>query len=232
MIPIWKQPHKSVSKTFDHLTPEKEITNSQLIGNLKDIYKFIIPDIYIDKNSIILDIGANVGNISSVFSRYSCQVHSFEPTKTTFDILNNRFRLKDNVTCYNKACGTKNELVKLYHHELSNYNEIFWSDGNSLLPSKTNVNIDDYELVECIDLSEFIFNITKNRCVDFVKMDIEGAEIEVINHLIDTDAINNINYLICEIHDKKNKFLEESTKVLKQRVKSNGLERKIFFNWI
>ena len=63
-------------------------------------------------------------------------------------------------------------------------------------------------------------------------MDVEGAEIELINHIIDTGAINKVNYLICETHEKKNKFLLEGTKLLKEKVKNLGLQNKIYFNWI
>ena len=37
-------------------------------------------------------------------------------------------------------------------------------------------------------------------------MDVEGAEIELINHIIDTGAINKVNYLICKTHKKKINF--------------------------
>jgi len=124
--------------------------------------------------------------------------------------------------------------MKFYHHELSRYNNVYWSDGNSLLSSKTNVLENDYELVEAIDLSEFIYEITenKNKNIDFIKMDIEGAEVELINHLIDTGAISKVNYLICETHERKNTFLEEGTNKLKQKVIDQNLSNKIYFNWV
>ena len=63
-------------------------------------------------------------------------------------------------------------------------------------------------------------------------MDIEGAEVDVINYLIDTKAIDKVNYLICETHEKKNNFLLEGTNLLKDKVKKLGLDNKIYFNWI
>ena len=129
----------------------------------------------------MVDLGANVGRFTSIFARYGCKVHSFEPTDKTFQVLCKRFENKSNVICHKKAASVKNDMVKFYHHELSNYNPVYWSDGNSLLSSKTNVNKDDYEIVECIDFSEFIFSITQSQNVDLVKMDVEGAELLVLS---------------------------------------------------
>jgi len=229
---MWKTPELSKNIEFKNLTSENELNLSKLKGNLKEKCKFITPDIFLDENSIIIDVGANIGKYTSLFARYNCIVYSFEPTKKTFEVLEKRFKLKDNVICYNKACGIKNKKVNLYHHELSDYNQIYWSTGNSLLKSKTNVLENNFEIVDCINFSDFVFSKTKNKNIDLIKMDIEGFEIDLINHLIDTNAISKINYLICETHEKKNKFLLEKTALLKQKVKNKKLNNKIYFNWI
>jgi hypothetical protein len=54
----------------------------------------------------------------------------------------------------------------------------------------------------------------------------------LINHIIDTGAIDKVNYLICETHEKKNKFLLDGTNLLKEKVEKLGLQKKIYFNWI
>ena len=174
-------------------------------------------------------MGANIGDITSIFSRMNCKVYSFEPTKETFKILKNRFSKNKNVTCYNKACWNKNEKLKFYHHEWSRHNNIHWSNGNSLLVEKKNINKNDYEETEAIDISKFIFNIPSE--IDLVKIDIEGAEIEVINHIIDTGTINKIRKLICEVHDKKYKFLSENTGLLRKKIKDLNLDKKINLDW-
>jgi FkbM family methyltransferase len=231
---MWNNPSKSVNISFNNLSHTNELKLPKLSGNLKN-YKetsFIIPDIFLDKNSVVLDVGANIGRFTSVFSRYGCRVFSFEPTSATFNILKNRFRDINNIFLKQNACWIKEDKIKLYHHELSKYNKVYWSDGNSLIKNKTNVLENDYEEVEAIDLSKFIFEITKDKPIDLIKMDIEGAEIEVINHLIDTKAIYKVNYLICETHEQKNTFLLEKTNLLKKKVEELNLDRKIYFNWI
>ena len=46
-------------------------------------------------------------------------------------------------------------------------------------------------------------------------MDIEGLEVELLEHLIDTDTIRKIDYLYVEFHSQFQK--EEESEVRKQR---------------
>jgi hypothetical protein len=84
--------------------------------------------------------------------------------------------------------------------------------------------------VECIDLSEFIFSLGSR--VRLVKLDIEGAEIGVINHLIDTGAVELIDLVVVETHEKQMPFLLEQTEELRQRIKNTSLQSKFRLDWI
>lgn len=223
---------KSKKLNFNNLTSENECKKEKLTGNLKDHLKFITTDIFLNENSIVIDCGANIGDITSVFSRFGCKVYCFEPTEKTFNVLQKRFKKQLNVKCFKKAVHTKNENLKFYHHELSKQNEIYWSTGNSLLQEKSNVNKDDYEIVECIDFVEFINSLVlKENQIDLIKIDIEGAEVELINYIIDSGSIDNIKQIICEVHDKKYKFLSEKTNLLRQKIIDNNLSDKINLDW-
>ncbi len=223
---------KSKKLNFNNLTTENECKKEKLTGNLRDHLKFITTDIFLNENSVVIDCGANIGDITSVFSRFGCKVYSFEPTEKTFNVLQKRFKKQLNVECFKKAVHIRNENLKFYHHEFSKQNEIYWSTGNSLLQEKSNVNEDDYEIVECIDFVEFINSLVlKENQIDLVKIDIEGAEVELINYIIDSGSINNIKQIICEVHDKKYKFLSEKTNLLRQKIIDNNLSDKINLDW-
>ena len=224
---------KSRSIEYSSLTSNNENNKKKLNDNLKNHFPHLSCDVFLNSDSLVIDCGANIGDVSSIFNRYGSTVYAFEPTNVTFEILKKRFDSIDNITCYKKAVWTENTNLKFYHHEWSSYNKIHWSNGNSLLKEKKNVNAQDFEVVEAINLSDFVKSITseKNKNIDLLKMDIEGAEVQVINHLIDTGAINYINILICEVHDRKYEFLRESTNALRNRVIKNNLQNKIFLDW-
>lgn len=64
-----------------------------------------------------------------------------------------------------------------------------------------------------------------------MKIDIEGSEIEVINRLIDTNAIDLIDYLVVETHEKQMPHLLDKTNALRSRINSLGLDKKINLDW-
>lgn len=220
---------ESCNTNFDHLTPENEINKPKINDNLRNHISFLDEDIFLNEKSIIIDCGANIGDITSIFAQYNAQVYSFEPTASTFNILQNRFSKHNNVKCFKKAIWNKNVNIPIYHHVWSKYNEIHWSNGNSLLKGKINVNENDYEIVEAIDFVEFIKLLNKN--IDLIKIDIEGAEIEVLNYLIDSGIISKVNKILCEVHDKKYKFLKSDTDRLRKKIKVLNLSNKINLEW-
>src|SRR6185437_7999512 len=84
--------------------------------------------------------------------------------------------------------------------------------------------------IECIDLSEFIFSL--NQRVRFLKLDIEGSEIRVIHGLIETKAIDRVDLMVAETHERQMPFLREQTDQMKQRISDSGLQGKIRLDWI
>ena len=84
--------------------------------------------------------------------------------------------------------------------------------------------------VECIDLSEFVTSL--NRPVRLLKIDIEGAEIAVVNRLIDTRAMDLIDLAIVETHETQQPSLLEATNALRERINASGYQAKFRLDWI
>src|ERR1035437_453528 len=65
----------------------------------------------------ILDIGANIGFYTKLFSQLTGptgSVHAFEPETTNFKYLQNNLRANKNVTLINKAVSDKTGPLKIY----------------------------------------------------------------------------------------------------------------------
>ena len=84
--------------------------------------------------------------------------------------------------------------------------------------------------VNCIDLAEFIRELPAP--VKLLKMDIEGAEIAVLNHLIDTGVIDRVDLAVVETHERLSEDLSRGTEQLRGRLKGTGLDKKIRLDWI
>jgi FkbM family methyltransferase len=184
----------------------------------------------INPDDVLIDCGANIGAITSRFARTGARVYAFEPNPLCFSILSRRFSLTPNVTCFNKgvmdrACTL--DLVTPDAHE--KWDELDTSIGstvmlNQLPPGTSRTSI------ECIDLSEFIFSL--NQRVRFLKLDIEGSEVCVINGLIDTNATDRVDLIVVETHETQLPFLREQTDRMKQRISDSGLQEKFRLDWI
>ena len=126
---------------------------------------------------VIIDIGANIGNHSLDFSTYSQRVYAFEPVDFIFDVL--KKNVEDNgvgnIVLTNKA---------LSHEECAA--EIFivpHNIGASGFDERTEdaKRISVYKIVG----DSFFLNQQIER-IDFIKVDVEGHEEEVLRGLLET----------------------------------------------
>ena len=177
------------------------------------LYKFLQKKKYrnfiglkIDQNSVVLDIGANVGDISQcILDLYNPNIYCYEPNNDAFKVLKKRFNNFKKIIPINKSVGDKNEKAKLYYHKLNNENPLKFSTGSSLLEQKGNVDKKNYQITEMLSIREIL---NQFDYFDLIKIDIEGYEYNILPEIIKNK--NKIGKVICELHgssSRKNKFL-------------------------
>ncbi|HSJ67580.1 MAG TPA: FkbM family methyltransferase [Anditalea sp.] len=152
---------------------------------LEELYKF---NPKVERGGIILDCGSNMGLSVLYFSLHypHHQILAFEPEEAIFKVLEENvktFGLK-NVTIYQKAVWTKKETLT------------FHSDGGmggrvNNLYKKSNQPINQ---VETVILRDYL-----NDKVDFLKIDIEGAEVEVLKSC--KGLLGQVNHIFFEYHN-------------------------------
>jgi FkbM family methyltransferase len=180
------------------------------------------------ENGIVIDCGANIGNFTAVFASRPVKVYSFEPNSSAYSVLQNRFQRNPNVTLVKKAVWIENTELQLFHHVKSSEDEVKWSTGSSLIVEKGNVSKEKFESVEAVDLSHFIKSL--NQRVNLLKIDIEGAEVEVVNKLIDDETYLMCDQILVETHPK---ILTRKAGLEKLRLRVDGLKIKnIDLDWI
>jgi len=156
-------------------------------------------------------------------------VHSFEPGNRASAELRLVARKYSNVTVYPVAAGVKDGHSKLYLHVSENTSRQDLTQASSLLSDKPNVDETNYEIVETIDFARFLKSL--NARVSLIKIDIEGFEIELINHLLDSGCLERIDKIFVETHEKKWPSMRVPTLLLKNRVREMNLVDKIRFDW-
>jgi len=181
------------------------------------------------EGDIAIDCGANVGRVTEKMADKGATVYAFEPNPHAFKILKDKFIGHDNVHCYNQGVWDKESEMPLYLHENSDEDEIKWSTGSSLVSSKTNVRQDKFVMVKIIDLVDFIKQLAKP--IKLLKLDVEGAEVEIITKLLDEKIYQKVERIVVETHDDKMPELKEETDLLRKRIAEEEI-KNIDLNWI
>ena len=168
---------------------------------------------HIEENDIVVDVGANIGIfVNRALYRGAKEVIAFEPSKYAF-------------TCLLE--NTKYENVNLFKVGIGDYENIgiLKTPGNifrmgeaSLLSTEkfTNNFFEETIKIETLD-SYFKIGILIN--VDFLKIDCEGFEYNVIKGISDNN-LNKIKKITIEIHEDL--IGTEKVNYIKKRLKKAG----------
>ena len=180
-------------------------------------------------DSLAIDLGANVGLISQIMSKYINQVHSFEPNIEAYSILRRTTLNNKKIKIYPFAAGIKNRMSKLYLHKGSDKSKADLTQASSLLFSKPNVDENIFYEVKEIDIAEFVKSL--NKKIDLIKIDVEGYEVEIINHLLDEVDFSRIGFIYCETHSRNWDERKIPLDHLRDRIVKLGLTDKFDLNW-
>ena len=146
--------------------------------NFPDKYVKDVIDKYVTKDSICIDVGANLGYISVYLAKKCKYLYSFEPQKNVYFQLCANLFLNEcyNVTTYNKAVYSYNKNFDFASFqsgwvgtkEITNVDKVTSFGAISLTPSETGK-------IKAVTLDE-----TFSEKIDFIKIDAQGADIDVI----------------------------------------------------
>jgi FkbM family methyltransferase len=145
-------------------------------------------------NDVVVDAGANCGHLSMLFSKLTGQngkVFAIEPDKFNIERIQNNIGLNpdlpNNICIEDLLFWDKNELIDFYEAGTVGSSAV-WIPNAQYCVKKQAVTIDDW--VKSRDLNQ----------LDFIKMDIEGAEIEALEGCKETIEKLHPNFAIASYH--------------------------------
>jgi FkbM family methyltransferase len=150
-------------------------------------------------DAVGLDLGANVGDITRVLAKHCSVVHAFEPDPWSFSQLQKNTADLTNVILHNAAVSLSDEKVLMRRSPGFGEDPRKESLGTSIQSFTTDLVSGETFLADCIDLRRFIADLTTSSV--FVKMDIEGAEVPILEDLITSPEISKISNLFVETHE-------------------------------
>lgn len=162
---------------------------------------FIVPDFNyyqhfykVKANDVVLDAGANCGHLSIFFSKLIGKdgiVYAFEPDTFNIARINKNIELNeslaDNIKIEELLLWDENKLVDFYEAGTVGSSAVWIPDADKCV-KKEAVRIDDWVAKKHI------------KKLDFIKMDIEGAEIEALDGCVQTIENLKPNFAIASYH--------------------------------
>jgi FkbM family methyltransferase len=140
----------------------------------------------LDRRSLVLDVGGYEGQwASDIFSRYLCAIHVFEPVPDFADAIERRFASNDAIKLHRVALGAKAGEAKL---SIS-------GDGSSL-----HLQTDKEVLVRVVTLEEIVAAEGIDD-IALMKINIEGAEYDLLDHLTASGLVRRVRNLQVQFHD-------------------------------
>lgn len=160
-----------------------------------DTYSFIwqFKEIFVDENykfsqlsekPIIYDCGSNVGTSCLYFFRFypSSKIYAFEPDPVIYSVLKQNINSykTTNVLPHNSAVWIDNNGVQFTQQG---------ADGSSIFSEGNKISVPSIRLKDFLE---------KEEQIDLLKIDIEGAEYEVIKDC--KDSLGNVKNIFVEYH--------------------------------
>ena len=147
-----------------------------------------------------LDLGANLGVFTRKLAATGARVEAYEPDAETFARLQENVGHLPNVTLHQKAVGAKSGTVFLRR-------AIGYAADRDVLSQAATVVFDDPSRfdaavisVEQVGFRDLLAAVPGR--VALIKMDIEGAEFDILSDILDGTMPANFDALFVETHEK------------------------------
>jgi len=164
---------------------------------------------------ICIDLGANLGQHTRTMASHAAKVYAFEPDPWTAMELRARLADVPNVEVVEAAAGTEDGTLPLYRTSSFDANPVEQSQSSSLMAEKRNIDTNNSIDVAVIDFPAFLEGLDADIAV--IKMDIEGAEVPLLEALFDHPVKDRIGHLFVETHESRIPALFARTNALRER---------------
>jgi FkbM family methyltransferase len=206
---------------------KRDLRHARAEGLLQGVLSYLQP------GDVVVDCGANRGDVTAALASTGATVHAFEPDPFNLEKLRDRFGGAENVRLHAAAVGTADGVVRLLR--ASN-----WDDNPDQASVKSTVvagghRIDDAAGfdVKCIDFPAFLRGlITAHGQVAFVKLDIEGAELDLLEEMQRDRLFDRIRLTVAETHERKFKDLRPRFAALRETLAANWPATRVNLDWI
>lgn len=174
----------------------------------------------LNETDIVLDFGANVGDLTALFEKQGCEIHAFEPEPETFKLLEMRYVNSPTVNLYNAAVGVTDGWAELV------VPSSFLEKPRSASKASS-ITLDRYKSpnaithkVRVINAIEFIKKLRQPP--KLIKIDIEGAELDILEELKAEAILPSDTMVFVETHERLDRSHLKRVKSLQNWAKTDA----------
>lgn len=136
--------------------------------------------------STVIDLGGYRGDFAfNINEKYGCYVHLYEPVQEFYDQCVTRFIGNSRITCHNYALSDEDGETYISNED----------NASSIIRN----NAPDGERITLKQCSAELKRLGTSK-IDLMKMNVEGSEYLLLPHLIDSGAIEHIEFLQVQFH--------------------------------
>jgi len=156
-------------------------------------------------------IGEDISFDLEINQDTNCLVYCFDPTPKSISWIKRR-NLPDTISFFNYGISDKDETTTFFLPKNKKH-------VSGSLIAHHNIDLDDKVFVQMKRLKSIMRELGHSH-IDILKMDIEGAEYNVINDILDSDI--SINQILVELHDRFFKDGRNKSKKTVERLNNKG----------
>lgn len=142
----------------------------------------------LDKDSIVVDVGGYRGQwASDIYAMYRCRTHVFEPIPAFADSIAERFATNSDITLHRIALGTLD-------------GQATFADAADSTGQWSTTGLHGSRTVVPVRAAAAYFRQHSINHIDLMKINIEGDEYDLLEHLATADMIGSIEHIQVQFH--------------------------------
>jgi FkbM family methyltransferase len=173
-------------------SPDMRVAKSCFSGEFEHVKNFVSPE----KCRYIIDAGGYIGTAALVLADMfpNARVFSLEPSQENFALLKKNTRRVPRIVPIKAALSSTSGTLTLRDRRTGQW-------GYSVVDEAYDCPDAAYiEKVVTFTLGDFLDIFLKDDKVELLKMDIEGAEGEVLSNSV--DVMDKVDTIVCELHER------------------------------